>query len=116
MRERRTLKFPVFERVLDYPGTSLKEAWMVTDQQIRRLLKLLQQERTLALAAAKAGMDEKTARKYLRIGKLPSQNQKTRWWRTREDLFKDVWPQIEEILEQDASVEAVTIFDYLSRT
>src|SRR5207237_9491720 len=80
-----------------------------------RLLKLLQQEQTLALAAAKAGMDEKTARKYRRMGKLPSQNKKARWWRTREDLFKDVWPQIEEILQQDASVEAGTIFDYLSR-
>ena len=35
---------------------------MVTDAQVRRLMKLM--EDTLALAAAKAGMDEKTARKY----------------------------------------------------
>ena len=36
---------------------------MVTDRQFRRLMKLLKTEPTLA-AAAKAGMDEKTARKY----------------------------------------------------
>jgi hypothetical protein len=35
---------------------------MVTDQQVRRLLKLMQTEMTQAVAAAKSGMDEKTAR------------------------------------------------------
>ena len=37
---------------------------MVTNQQVRRLFKLMQTEPTGYLAAAKAGMDEKTARKY----------------------------------------------------
>ena len=41
---------------------------MVTDQQVRRLFMLIHQEPTLAMAAAKAGMDEKTARKYRRLG------------------------------------------------
>jgi hypothetical protein len=36
-------------------------------------MKLLNQEETLSLAAAKAGMDEKTARKYRELGKLPSE-------------------------------------------
>ncbi len=36
---------------------------MVTDQQIRRLYKLLNTEKTQEVAAAKAGMDVKTARK-----------------------------------------------------
>ena len=43
---------------------------MVTDRQVRRLFGLVQTERTLAMAAAKAGMDEKTARKYRRSGRL----------------------------------------------
>ena len=46
---------------------------MVTDQQVRRLFNLMHKERTLATAAAKAGMDENTARKYRRLGKLPSE-------------------------------------------
>ena len=37
---------------------------MVTDAQVRRLMKLFQTEETLAIAASKVGMDEKTVRKY----------------------------------------------------
>src|SRR3989337_2904718 len=47
--------------------------WMVTDQQVRRLWRLMASEKTMAGAAAKAGMDEKTGRKYRDLGKLPSE-------------------------------------------
>ncbi len=46
---------------------------MVTDNQVRILMKLINQEKLLKTAAAKAGMSEKTARKYRKSGKLPSQ-------------------------------------------
>jgi hypothetical protein len=88
---------------------------MVTDEQVRKLMKMIQTEATQAVAAAKAGMTDKTARKYLRLGKLPSQTKQPRDWRTRTDVFAEIWPEIEEILKRDASVEAVTIFDYLCR-
>ena len=88
---------------------------MVTDEQVRKLMKMNQTEVTQSVAAAKAGMSDKTARKYLRLGKLPSQNQKPRDWRTRPDVYAEIWEEIEEILKRDASVEAVTIFDYLCR-
>ena len=45
---------------------------MVTDQQVRRLFRLLQTEGTVAIATAKAGRDENTADKYRRLGQLPS--------------------------------------------
>jgi hypothetical protein len=45
-------------------------------------MKLIQTEKTYATAAAKADMDEKTARKYCRIGKLPTEIKKERTWRT----------------------------------
>ena len=66
-------------------------AGMVNDEQVRRLVKLRKTEKTLATAAAKAGMDdslprtnpgnrqryvrrnEKTARKWLGSERLPSQ-------------------------------------------
>ena len=41
---------------------------MVTDCQVRKLMKLLNEEQTLSLASAKSGMDEKTARKYWLFG------------------------------------------------
>ena len=37
---------------------------MVTDNQARRLKKMLSEGKNLSISAAKAGMDEKTARKY----------------------------------------------------
>ena len=68
---------------------------MVTDQQVRKLMKLIQSEETLTIAAAKAGMDEKTARKYRRSGQLPSQCQQAHTWKTREDPFADHWQEIQ---------------------
>ena len=45
---------------------------MVKDQQVRRLVKLKKNQKTLTMAAAKAGMSRKTARKYLKSGKRAS--------------------------------------------
>jgi hypothetical protein len=88
---------------------------MVTDQQVRKLMTLIHTENTLAMAAAKAGMDEKTARRYRRAGRLPSQLQQPHDWQTRADPFAQVWPEIEQLLARDPSLEAKTIFDYLCR-
>ena len=64
---------------------------MVTDRQVRLLKKLLQAEKTLRVAAAKSGMDEKTARKYRELGKMPSELKQKHRWRTRKDPFSDIW-------------------------
>lgn len=78
-------------------------------------MKLSQTENRLGVAAAKAGMDEKTARKWRRLGHLPSEPREPRQYRTRLDPFARVWGEVEQLLERDASVEAKTIFDYLCR-
>ena len=88
---------------------------MVTDQQVRKLMKLIQSEETLAVAAAKAGMDEKTARKYRRSGQLPSQCRQAHTWKTRVDPFADHWPEIQELLQLNPGLEAKTIFADLQR-
>ncbi len=49
---------------------------MLTDQQVRKLMKLNQTEKSLSVAAAKSGMCEHSARKYVNLGKLPSQCKK----------------------------------------
>ena len=51
----------------------------------------MQQGETLAKASLKAHMDIKTARKYLKARKLPSTFRLVHDWRTREDVFTDVW-------------------------
>ena len=45
-------------------------------------------------------MDEKTARKYRRLGRLPSEVAPERTWRTREDPFAEVWPEVHEQLRR----------------
>ena len=88
---------------------------MVTEQQVRRLFKLNQVEKNFGIAAMKAGMDEKTARKYRRTGKLPNELKQQHAWRTREDPFEDVWNDIKSMLECNPGLEAKTIFEYLQR-
>jgi transposase len=88
---------------------------MVTDHQVRRLVSLMKSEKTKATAAAKAGMDAKTARKYIRIGKMPREIRKNHDWRTRKDPFEADWGRIKELLEANAGLEAKTIFEYLQR-
>jgi hypothetical protein len=88
---------------------------MVTDKQVRKLMKLLQEKESLALAAAKAGMDEKTARKYRKLGKLPSEVRQEHDWRTREDPFSGVWEQIRAKLQINPGLEAKTLFEDLQR-
>jgi hypothetical protein len=88
---------------------------MVTDAQVRRLKRLSKTERNQEVAAAKAGMDPKTARKYVRSGQLPSEEKADRNWRTRPDPFADVWEEVRELVEANPGLEAKTLFESLQR-
>jgi hypothetical protein len=88
---------------------------MVTDHQVRRLMALTNTEPTLALAAAKAGMDEKTARKYRRSGKLPNECRAEHTWRTRPDPFDTVWEEIAGRIHVNPGLQAKTLFEDLQR-
>ena len=88
---------------------------MVTDNQVRRLMKLVQTEKTKVVASAKAGMDPKTARKYLRTNRLPSQVRQEHTWKTRQDPFEEVWYDVESLLKEEARFEATTLFEWLQR-
>lgn len=88
---------------------------MITDHQYRRLIMLVQKEKTLSVAAAKSGMDEKTARKYLKEQKLPSQLRSSHQWRTREDPFAEVWEEALTFL-WNPGIESKTIFCHLQRS
>ena len=88
---------------------------MVTDQQVRRLFTLKEREKTLAIAAYKSGMDPKTARKYVKAGKLPSELAVPHTWSTYPDAFEEVWETIKERLELNSGLEAKTLFEDLQR-
>jgi hypothetical protein len=88
---------------------------MVTDAQVRRLKRLSKTEQNQEVAAAKSGMDTKTARKYLRSGQLPSDSKMDRNWRTRLDPFAAVWEEIRGLVDANPGLEAKTIFESLQR-
>ncbi len=88
---------------------------MVTDKQVRRLKQLANTEKNQEIAAAKAGMDPKTARKYLGLNRLPSESGKERPWRTREDPFSEIWGQVRLQIEENPGLEAKTLFEWLQR-
>jgi hypothetical protein len=89
---------------------------MVSDQQVKRLWRLSGQKWALDIAAAKAGMDPKTARKYLRDRRLPSEMQQKHTWRTRPDPFADSWDEIRQLLAVEPGLQAKTIFEHLQQT
>jgi hypothetical protein len=89
---------------------------MITDPQVRKLRRLEQQGTAKGLAALQAGMDPKTARKYRRLDRLPSEvKPMDRNWRTRTDPFAEVWPAILDLLRLHPALEAKTIFADLQR-
>ena len=72
----------------------------VTDAQVRKLMEEKNKHGKTNRAAMMAGMDRKTARKYLRSGKLPSEMKRAeRDYRTREDPFAEDWPVVKGMLK-----------------
>jgi hypothetical protein len=67
----------------------------------------------VGLAAMRAGVDRKTARKYVKAGKLPSAMAAPRTWRTRSDPFAEFWDVLAAMLEQEPGLEAKTLFEML---
>ena len=86
---------------------------MVSDQQVKRLWRQAGRMLTLEIASAKAGMDPKTARKYLRDRRLPSEMRQKHTWRTRPDPFVDSWEEIRQLLTVEPGLQGKTIFEHL---
>src|SRR5688572_5255028 len=88
---------------------------MVTDRQVRKLCGLLRAGKRLGVAALRTNMDDKTARKYRRLGKLPSEVARPHDWATRLDPFAEVWAEVRALLEEQSGLQAKTIFAELRR-
>lgn len=83
----------------------------VTAAQVRTLMKEIGRGKSLGVAAMKADMDRKTARKYSILGALPPKQ--PRQWRTHADVFEEDWADIEAFLELIPQVEAKSLFQWL---
>jgi transposase len=80
-------------------------------------VKLYMQERhkgtTQRIAAARAGMNERTARKYEKAGQLPSQLKRPHTWATRPNPFEQDWEWVVEQLKRDPALQGSTLFGLL---
>lgn len=86
---------------------------MTQDGQVRKLWALMARGVSLRVAALKTGMDEKTARKYRRGARMPSELSERHWWRTRPDPFSDVWEAVTARLKENPSLQAKALFAWL---
>jgi hypothetical protein len=92
----------LFEEVGPVPGTH------ITDQQVRLYMNI-RKNKSQELAAAKAGISERSARRIDGAVTLPSQNPR-RYWRSRADPFIDVWDtEIVPLLRGVPKLMAVTL-------
>jgi transposase len=85
-----------------------------TNQQVKLLMKKLKNH-AQEIAAAKAGMDVKTARKYIKSKELPSDMAAAHVWKTRADVFAVHWDEIEKMLKASPGLQGKTIITYLVR-
>ena len=80
-------------------------------------VKLSMQERrkgtSQRVAAARAGMSERTARKYEQVRQLPSYLKTPHDWQTRINPFEEDWPWVVSQLERDPALQNKTLFALL---
>lgn len=86
---------------------------LITDQQYQRLMKIYNQSGVLGHAAMKAGVDPKTARRYIRAGQSPQELKPKHTWRTRADPVSAMWPVAQRWLEETPELEAKMLFEHL---
>ena len=85
----------------------------ITDQQYQQLMKAYNSSGVQAHAAMKAGIDPKTARRYIRAGQGPKDLKTAHTWRTRPDPLEAIWPAAQRWLEETPELEAKMLFEHL---
>jgi hypothetical protein len=86
----------------------------ITEQQYQRLMNEFKNCGVLQDAAMKAGMDRKTARRYVKAGMGPAEMVVgKRHWRTRQDPLTSIWDEAVQWLEVTPELEAKALFEHL---
>jgi len=86
---------------------------MKKDGEIKLLLDERGKGTNQKLAAARAGVSERTARKYQQAGQLPSQMKQPRTHRTRDNPFAPDWAWVEAQIRDDPALQTKTLFALL---
>jgi hypothetical protein len=83
------------------------------DTEVRLYMQERKKGMTQRVAAARAGIGERTARKYERGAALPSQLKRSHDWRTRPNPFEEDWQWVVSHLERDPALQGSTLFALL---
>src|SRR5881275_2660081 len=86
---------------------------MKNDCEVKLYMSERRKGMTQKQAAARAGMSERTARKYEQAGALPSALKRPHEWQTRSNPFEEDWPWVVEQLERDPALQSTTVFALL---
>jgi hypothetical protein len=86
---------------------------MISPQQYRKLMKHYRLKNNISQSASKAGVDQKTASKYVNGAPGPDEERRARHWRTHQDIFGEVWLGIEETLFREPHLQAKVLFEQL---
>src|SRR6059058_5386907 len=86
---------------------------MKNDYEVKLYMSERRKGMTQKQAAARAGMSERTARKYEQAGALPSALKRPHEWQTRSNPFEEDWPWVVEQLERDPALQSTTLFALL---
>ncbi len=86
---------------------------MKKDTEVRLYMQERKKGMTQRVAAARAGIGERTARKYERGAALPSQLKRSHDWRTRPNPFEEDWQWVVSHLERDPALQGSTLFALL---
>lgn len=85
----------------------------ITNQQVEIYMTSIKQGYSQVTACAKAGISERSGREIIH-GRRVNPKTKLRHWRTRIDPLKSVWSsELEPMLEQAPSLQAITLLEYL---
>src|SRR5690348_5046770 len=95
--------------------TSEEVARVKKDAEVARYMRERRKGVSQQVAAARAGISERSGRKYEKAGKLPSQVKQPRTHRTRLNPFADVWPGVVAQLERDPALQTTTLFALLEQ-
>ena len=83
---------------------------MITDNQVKELKTMIGNGKSIKVAAMKTDMSLNSAKKYVGLGKMPSQIKPTHDWITRDNPFEEDWGYIAELLEINPGLQSKTIF------
>ena len=87
---------------------------MITDVRASKMFLLPHEGESVAVAARRLKMSEKTIRKYRDAERLPSQIERPgRTYRTRPDPLEEFWDEIELLLQHDSRLKPYAILDWL---